>query len=175
MKWKITKTLVLLSIIITSISFIYDDILVFWMSKIFFWYNSFYVIIQFFLYSFLHWDLLHLLFNMVFLYYFGQWVEYFLWWKKYLLFFIFSTIFNWICLLAFSSWNTIWISGFWLALMAFYTAHLYDIKNPEYKWWFTAIWLNIFIWLSSGISFVWHLSGAIWGYLFYQLHKKLWK
>lgn len=128
---------------------------------------------QFCLYSFLHGGFFHLLFNSVFLYFFWNQLEYHIWKKWYILFFILTTIFNGIALLLFTQIGTItiWISGFALAILSFYTLLLYEVKNPEYKWGITAIIINILIWFSAQISFIWHLFWAIFGGFFYGVYK----
>ncbi len=136
--------------------------------------RSYMMIFQFILYSFLHWWIFHLLFNMMFLYYFWEIVQNILWTRKYFIFFVFSTIFNAIAILLFSNWNTVWISWFLLWLLSFFTIYLYHQKNDEYKWWITAIIINIVVWFTPGISLVWHLFWAISWILFFYFNKYLW-
>lgn len=64
---------------------------------------------------------------------------------KYILFFIFIAFFNGFLLLAFSTGNTIGISGFCMALLSYYTLELYFQNNIEYKGGFTAIIANLAI------------------------------
>lgn len=162
----------MISIIITFISFLNNDILLFWMNDYFLLSQDYFkIFLQFSFYSFLHWSIFHLLFNWIFLYYFWNQVEIILWFKKYLIFFVLTTIFNWISILLFADWNTIWISWFCMALLSFYTLKLFEIRNSEYKWWITAIIVNIFIWLTPWISLIWHLFWAIFGWLFYLWNK----
>lgn len=166
--------MIIISFIFTLISLKNPEILVFWM-------NSYFIIIwnylnlffQFLIYSFLHWWFLHLIFNSIIIYIFWNKVEDIIWWKNYVIFFILTTIFNWIFILLLSNWNTIWISWFAIALLSFYTLKLYEVKNSEYKWWITAIIINVLIWFSSQISFIWHLFWAIfWVIYFYILKLK---
>lgn len=174
MKLTISNSFIIISAIITFISFKNIELLSFWMNGYFFalW-DYMKLVLQFIFYSFLHWSIFHLLFNWVFLYYFWNQVEIILWFKKYLIFFVLATVFNWVSILIFTSWNTIWISGFCMALLSFYTLKLFEIKNPEFKWWITAIIINVAIWLTPWISLVWHLFWAIFGWIFYYFDKLL--
>lgn len=173
MKFKITNWLIIICIIFTIISFINNDLLLYWLNTNFLkpklYLQNF--IIQLFTYSFLHWWIMHLLFNSVFLYTFWNKVECLLWWKKYLIFFIFNTLFNAVAILIFSSWTTIWISWFCMSLLAYYTLHLKN-NNFEYKWWITAIIINIIMWFWTNISLIWHLFWAIFWVIFYFLFWK---
>lgn len=126
--------------------------------------------LQLFTSQFLHGWFLHFFMNGVFIFIFWNYAENILWEKKYSLFFIFSVIFIGIWLTLFSDWNTVGISGFAMAVMAFYTLHLKSIHNPDYKWWITALIINIGIWFSPWISLLWHLFWAIsWAIYFFIL------
>ena len=172
-KISITKILIAISFITTVLSYFMDSIMLFWMNNSFLlaW-NYLAYFVQMILYSFIHWWIMHLLMNMLFLYYFWWILELLIWRKKYLIFFIFITVFNWI-LLTFFQWNynTIWISGFCMAILSYYILELKSRNNPEYKWWITAIVLNIVVWFLPWISLFWHLFWAIWGFIFYFLNK----
>lgn len=174
MRLTLSNSLILISAIITIIAFWNENLYEFWMNKYFFYtWNYLFVLIQFFLYSFLHGWVFHLLFNSIFVYYFWNKLENYLWNFKYLLFFLIATIFNWICILYFTSWNTIWISWFAMALLSFLTLKLFELKNDEYKWWIMAIVLNIVIWFTPWISFVWHFSWVIIWVIFYFIDRFL--
>lgn len=168
MKLTLSNSFIIISTIFTLISFKNQEILVYWMNK-FFLLNENYIqiLIQFCFYSFIHWNIIHLLFNSLFLYIFWNKVEEIIWKKLFITFFILTTIFNGIFLLLLSSWNTIWISWFGMALLSFYTLKLYQIGNDEYKWWITAIIINILIWFSSSISLIWHLFWAIFWWIYF--------
>lgn len=168
-KQSFSNLLILTSFIFTLISFIFPDFLIFGMNKYFIqnW-NYLFFVIQFFTYSFLHWWILHLFSNSIFLYIFWNPVEQIIWKDKFILFFVLTTIFNWILLLIFSSWNTIWISWFAMAVLTYYTLILKSRWNPEYKWWIVAIVINLVIWLDASISFLWHLAWAIFWFIFYS-------
>lgn len=129
--------------------------------------------IQFCMYSFLHWGILHLLFNSIFLYFFWNQLESKIWKKWFLFFFLWTTLFNGIALLIFTQVGTvtIWISGFALAILSFYTLLLYERKDAEYKWWITALIINILIGLSAQVSFIGHLFGAIFWGIFYVIYR----
>jgi len=168
----ITKTfsnfLIIISVIVTILYFNYNELIIYWMSDTFLakWLYQ-YLIAQFLLYSFIHWSFFHLLFNSVFIYYFWNIIEYRIGIKRYILFFLITTILIWLALLRFSSWVTIWISWFWLSLLTYYTLMLYYDNNSEYKWWITAIIINVMIWLSVWISFIWHLFWVIIWFIYF--------
>lgn len=168
----LSNTLIIISAIFTIATIQTPFLYNFWMnlSWIILW-DYLKVFFQFLLYSFLHWWILHLLSNSIFIYIFWNQVEYILWFKKYLIFFILATIFNWVSILLLSAWNTVWISWFCMALLAFYTISLYKNWNPDYKWWITALIINVLIWFVPGISLVWHLFWAIFWIIFYFIDK----
>lgn len=175
MWFTISNALIVISTIFTIFAFQNNEFIsMFGMSHLFLlqW-DYLKLLIQFCLYSFFHWGFFHLLFNSMFLYFFWNQLEYHIWKKWYLFFFIFTTIFNGIALLVFTQiWTvTVWISWFALAILSFYTFLLYEAKNPEYKWWITALVINILIGFSAQISFVWHLFGAIFWGIFYLIYK----
>lgn len=126
--------------------------------------------IQFFTGSFIHGDYFHLLFNSLFIFIFGNYVAKIIWEKILTLFFISSVIFIWICLLFTSSWITVWMSWFALALLSFYWCELFKNKNIEYKWAVLAIFLNIAIGFTPGISLMWHLYWALSGLVFFWFY-----
>ena len=171
-RFTISNLLIIISMIITFISFNYLDIIEFWMNT--YYINSWdyiHYILQYFLYNFIHWNYMHLFSNILFIYLFWNLVENIVTRNKYIIFFIFITIFNWIWLSVFSDWNTIWISWFALAILVYYTLELKSLKNPEYKWWITAIIISIWVWFVPWISLLWHLFWAIWWAIFYYLNK----
>ena len=130
---------------------------------------------QVFLFQFLHGGFFHLMFNALFIHIFGNSVEYILGRSAYIAFFIFNALFIAWGLLVFSQGITIGISGFAMAVLAFFTLTLRERKNPEYKWWITALIINIIIGLHPQISLVGHLAWAIsWiiFFLFHKIHKK---
>lgn len=172
-KLSFSNLLIIISAIFTAISFVYPNILILWMNSYFLntW-NYAVFLVQMRTYSFLHGWLLHLFSNSIFLYIFWNPVEMIIWKKKFILFFITATIFNAFALSIFSSWNTIGISWFALAVLTYYTLILKSRNNPEYKWWILAIVINILIWLDSWVSFVWHRAWAIFWIIFFYFRKK---
>ncbi len=169
----ISNILILISIIFTILVYSYPNLYILWINN--FFYNKWdYLIyfIQFFTWSFIHWWFLHIFMNSVFIYYFWNQLENYIWKKIFFLFYITATIFIWFSITKFSNWNTIWISWFAMAVLAYYTSLLYKLKNPEYKWWITAIILMIWIWLSPWISLIWHFSWAIFWILFFLITNK---
>lgn len=172
----ISNTLILLSAFATLLTYIMPSILNFWMNN-YFISNGNYVFfgVQIILYQFLHWWFIHLISNSIFLYIFGNQLEHTIWKKRFTIFFILNTFFVALSLLIFSSGNTIWISGFAMAVLAYIFLLLRKNKHPDYKsaWLFLAI--NIFIWIDSNISFVWHLSWAIFGIIFYYILSLIYK
>lgn len=169
-----SNILIILSFIITGISFFMSNILNYGMN-LFFIEQWLYitVIIQFFLYQFLHGGILHLLFNSFFLYLFGNQVESLIWQNRFILFFILNTLFVSIAILIFSNGNTIGISGFDMAILAYTFLELRSRNNPEYKSTGVFLVINILIGLGGNISLEGHLSGAIFGMIFYYLLNKL--
>ena len=171
-KLTISNILILLSAIFTLLVYLYPNLIVFWINKYFLlkWEYIIYFI-QLFSWTFIHSWFLHLLTNSVFIYLFWNWLEYYIWKKKFLIFFLSSTIFLWLIISNLSNQNTVWISWFAMALLSYYTILLYSLKNPEYKWWITAIVINIWIWLVPWISLLWHLFGAIYWIIFFIITK----
>ena len=137
--------------------------------------NIFHYFLQFFSWTFIHSGIMHLLMNSFFIYYFWNIIEIIIWKKKYISFFMFSIIFIWILLTNFTNDITIWISWFAMSLLAYYTLELKSLKNPDYKWWITAIIINIWIWFVPWISLYGHLFWVIAWVLFYFLTNDFFK
>lgn len=170
-----TFLLIALSLVATLIGLINPDIYTFWLNQQFLsqWmYHIFFL--QFFTSQFIHGGIFHFLFNSIFLYYFGTQVENILQENKYILFFMFSFIFIgiWITFLGNPYVNTFGMSGFVLAILTYYTLYLRQQWNPEYKWWITAIVINILLWLTPGISFLGVISGIVYFYIVSIFQKK---
>ncbi|MFA6090676.1 MAG: rhomboid family intramembrane serine protease [Candidatus Gracilibacteria bacterium] len=165
-----SNILIILSCIITGISFFSNNILSYGMNSYFI--NdgfSIVLIIQFLLYQFLHGGILHLLFNSFFLYLFGNQVESLIGRNRFMIFFILNTFFVGIALLFLSNGNTIGISGFAMAILSYIFLELRSRNNPEYKSAGVFLIINILMGLGGNISLVGHLSGAIFGIVFYYL------
>jgi len=128
--------------------------------------------LQFLLYSFLHWGMLHILSNVIFFLFIGKIIE-ITHGKSYTwLLWIWTTLFVGTVLMFLSTHSTIWWSGFAMALLTIYTLDFYKRGNPEYKWWLLLIMLNIGIGLYGNVSLLWHLAGAIAGFLYGIVIKK---
>ncbi len=168
-----SNLLILISLIFTILALLYPAIYVFGINNEFLkqWLYHIYII-QFFTWTFLHGGIFHFLANSVFIYVFWNMVEWFLWKKKMIIFFIFVVFFNWLLLSYFSSWNTVWISWFCIALIAYYTLELKNKNNPEYKWWITALIISVWIWFIPWISLLGHLFWWIAGIIFYYINKE---
>lgn len=174
LKYSFSSILIVLSIIITTIAMIENKLYTLGINSFFLDAWKYYIfILQIFIGTFLHWGVIHLLMNSIFIHIFWNIVEIIMWRNKYIIFFLFSIIFNAIAIILFTEGNTVWISGFAMALITYYTFELKSKNNPEYKWWFIAIILNLGIWFSPGISLIWHLFWAIWWGLFYLYNKKI--
>jgi membrane associated rhomboid family serine protease len=172
MKNTISNYLIIISAIFTILAYIFPQIWILWMNKIFLNSWKYYIyLIQFFTSIFIHAWFIHFLSNSIFLYFFWNLVEIIVWKKRYFLFFIFSIIFIWLWLTYFSNWNTVWISWFCMALISYYTLELKSKKHPDRRGWIVAIIINIWIWLAPWISLVWHLFWAISRVLFYYFNK----
>jgi membrane associated rhomboid family serine protease len=172
-KISITYLLIWISFLSTLSLTFFPDLIIFWLNRSFLnqWEYWIYTL-QLFLSVFLHWGLMHFFMNSIFLYFFWYPLELLIWKKKFVLFFLFITLFNWILLTFFDGEvNTIWISGFCMAILSYYVLELKSRNNNEYKWWITAIILNIIIWFFPWISLYWHLFWVIWWVIFYFLNK----
>ena len=171
-----SNTLIVISILVTLFVTIFPNLYIFGMNNNFLNQGIYHIyVIQFFTGSFLHGWLLHLFMNSMFLYFFWNLVEVIIWKKKFIYFFLFVTIFNWVMLSIYAVWNTVWISWFCMALIMYYTLELKSKNNPEYKWWITAIILNVWIWIMPWISLLWHLFWTIAGLIFYFINKQYFK
>lgn len=169
----VSNILIIISSIFTFTALFNPDIYIFWMNDFYLNQGKYHLFfMQFFTSNFLHGSILHLLMNAIFLYYFWNIVEVLLGRKKYILFFLSSVFFIGISILLFGTWNTIWISGFCMALLTYYTFELKRKNNPEYKGGITAIIINVWIGLSPGISLVGHLFWAIYWFIFCKLIQK---
>lgn len=169
-----SNILIFLSFAVTGASFLMGDILAYGMNS-FFLVQGLYiqVIVQFLLYQFLHGGILHLLSNSFFLYLFGNQVEALIGKNRFIVFFLLNTLFVGISLLLFARGNTIGISGFAMAVLAYVFLELRSRNNPEYRSAGIFLLINIAIGFTGNISLVGHLSGAIFGMVFYYLRNKV--
>lgn len=170
--------LIFISLIFTLWAYIKPDLYMFWLNHSFIdnW-NYLVYSIQLFTSVFLHGDLIHFLFNSIFIYIFWTSLELLIWKKKFIIFFIFIVLFNGILLTYFtnSSVNIIWMSWFCLAILSYYVLELKSRNNNEYKWWITAIIINLLFWFMPWISLLWHLFWVIWGVIYYYYNKDFFK
>jgi hypothetical protein len=65
------------------------------------------------------------------------------------------------------------MSGFAMAIIAYYTLQLKSINHPDYKWGITALTINVFIWFVPGISLIWHLFWAIAWWIYFWIIRLL--
>ncbi len=168
----VSNTLIIISFIATILATFMPSLYIFGISNEFLLQWAYHIyFLQFFTGTFLHIWFLHLLSNSIFVFYFWNIVEWLMWKTKYIIFFVFTTIFIWALVTLLTDVNTVWISWFCMALLSYYTLELRSRNNPEYKWWITAIVINVWVWFMPGISLYWHLFWAIAGVIFYLLTK----
>lgn len=172
MKLSISNTIILICIIFTFLAELNPFLYLFWMANYLDW-DYIKLFFQFLFYSFIHLWFWHLFWNSFFMFFFWNFIENLMWQKKYILFFISSFIFNWIILFLFSGWLVFWISWFCMALLSYATLIFFEHKHPDYKWWITALIIFILVWINTEVSFIWHLSWAIFGSVFYLWDKVL--
>ena len=128
--------------------------------------------VQVLLFQFLHGSFLHLFMNSYFLYSAGPTLEARMSRDRYTWFFITSTIFVASALLIFQPYaNTIGISGFCMALLAYLWMDLYTTRHPIASQILVMLVINIGIGLVPGISLIGHLFGAIWGLIWWALFR----
>ena len=169
----VSNIFLLISATVTVVSFIYPQVLLFGINDIFLsrWLYHIYIL-QFFTWVFLHGSIMHLATNSLFIYIFWNQVEQILGTKKYIIFFVLTVVFIWIMLTLFSTGNTIGISGFAMAVLAYYTLLLREKKVEDYKWGITAMVINIWIWFLPGISLVWHLFWVIFWVVYFYITRE---
>ena len=128
-------------------------------------------LMQIFTSQFLHGWIIHLIMNAIFILVFWSVIENMLGEKKYIFFFVFTSIFIWIALILLSSpyTNTVWISGFVMAIVAYHTLDLKSKNHPDYKGWITVLIINILFWFAWGVSLLGHLFGAISWVIYYYI------
>lgn len=172
----VSNQLIFISAIFTIVAYFFPNIYSLWINTYFLdqWLIHIYFF-QLFIWTFLHWWILHFLFNSIFIYIFWNIVEQIIWYRKFIIFFIFSVLFIWVLLNFVNTWNTVWISGFCMAIISYYSLELKSRNNPDYKWWLTAIVINVWIWLMPWISLFWHLFWVIAWVIFYLINKNFFK
>lgn len=129
--------------------------------------NIFRFIEEMLLYSFLHAGIIHVLSNIVFFLFIGRIIEHTHGKKWTWHLWIWTTLFVGVFLAIFSVSRTIGWSGFAMALLAVYA---YDLRkqqrSSDYKWALLLIFINLIIWGSASVSFLWHFAGLIAGVTF---------
>jgi rhomboid protease GluP len=122
------------------------------------------------LFQFIHGDILHLVMNSYFLYSAGPTLERLLWESNFVIFFLTTTIISVFALYVFAPRsNTIGISGFCMAILAYLWIVLYMIGDPWASQIGTLLIINIAFWFAPGISFVGHAAGALSGVAFWYI------
>lgn len=130
--------------------------------------------VQVVLFQFLHGGVFHLFMNSYFLYSAGPIIESRMSRERFITFFITATIFIATALYFFSPHaNTIGISGFCMALLAYLWIDLRTFHHPMSGQVGFMLLINILIGLDGSISFVWHAAGAVWGVIWWRMRKKL--
>lgn len=169
-----SNLLILLSLIATILSLVAPNILSYGMNGISIMTGDWIGLgLQFVLYQFLHGGIFHLVANGLFLYIFGNQVELLIGRTKYIVFFAINTVFVGASLLLLSSGNTIGISGFAMAVLAYVFMELKSRNDPEWRGAGLFLFINIAIGLTGNISLVGHLAGAVCGVGFYLANKGL--
>ena len=175
--FSISNIFIWLSILATLATYLDIRLFAFWMNRDFLdiWAYHIYAL-QFFSSQFIHGWLMHLAFNSMFIYYFGNILEWLIGRKKFIIFFVFTSICNWLAITYLSPYNTVWISGFAMALLTYYGLEMRSrAEFQESKWALTAIIINIAIWFAPGISLVGHASWAIAWLIYYYLNKNFFR
>ena len=176
-KLTFSNLLILLSVIFTIIWYYNQWFISEWsINNFYLEENISHYILQFFTGTFIHGWFMHFFMNSIFIYYFWNILEIIMWRNKFIIFFLTSVLFSWI-LLSYLNWNsyTIWISWFVLAIITYYTLELKKQNNSEYKWWITAILINIWIGFYPWISLYWHLFWVIFWIIFFYLNNDFFK
>ena len=172
-KLTVSNILIAISAVFTLFAFANSNLYIFWMNDGFFQAGKYNIwIAQMFSSQFLHGSIMHIVANSFFILYFWNVLEKRIGAQRMLVFFITCSMFLGILITFLSGANTVWISGFALAVLTYYTLLLRQQWNPEYMWWVTAIVLNILIGLSPGISFLWHFWGMVYGFIFWSIGRK---
>lgn len=173
-RYYISHALILISVIIATLWFIFP-----WLTA-FFWLHAIPLIPetipfafgQLLLYQFLHGDILHIFMNSYFLYQAGPEVESRMTRKEFLYFFLGNSVFVAVALWFLSTWYTIGISGFCMALLSYLWMDLSTQRHPMANQILIMLVINILLGLTGNISFVGHFFGAVFGALWWYLRKQ---
>jgi len=170
---KIYSILLYSCVSLTLASFFVPEFLDYGMNILFLNWGEYHLfVLQLLLYSFLHGGITHLLMNGVMLWFFGKDLERKIGSTWFLLFFVFTTIINACALLYWNPYvTTIGISWFTLALLGFYTAFFYRVRDPSRKWGAMILLLNTAIGFTiPQISMVGHAVGGVCGICFFFIY-----
>lgn len=172
----VTNIFLLISFFFSLITLVYPELYIFWINDAYLMeHNYLYVALQFLFYGFIHNSLLWIVVNFLFVYYFWNEVETMLGDKKFLLFYVVWTIIIWLSLLLWGTGNTVWMNGISTGFIAYYTYELYKRGNPSYRSGLTALAVNIVLWVVPWISMLAIITGGIYGWIVFQINKKLLK
>ena len=127
---------------------------------------------QILLYQFLHGDILHIFLNAYFLYQAGPEVESRMTKKEFKLFFLANTLFIALALWFLSRGNTIGISGFCMALLAYLYMDMRSVRHPMASQILIMLIINVLIGLTGNISFVGHAGWALFGMVWWIYRRR---
>lgn len=113
--------------------------------------------------TFLHWDFFHFLWNSIIMIWFSAKVEKMIWEANFLNWFFIYSLIQWF-ILAYFWVFWIWVSGFAIAILVYYTILLYKIKNEEYKAGILFLIIMVFFQLWW---FIWHITGLFFWIIWY--------
>lgn len=109
--------------------------------------------------------------NGFFLLYFGGGIERSIGTARYVTLFVFTTALVTLGILFFSEAPTIGISGFVMAILAYWALRMKERNDPEYKSAFFFIFLNVAFGIVGNVSLVGHAAGALAGAAFRTLER----
>ena len=168
----LSHLLILVSIVVSMIGFLFPQFVSLYGMNGYYYANGDYIslIVQVILFQFLHGWVVHLLANSYFLYVAWPDVEARMSRDRYTWFFVSTTLFVAIALLIFAPYSlTIGISGWCMAILSYLWIDLYTTRHPMAPQILAMLAINIGIGLIPGISLIWHLSGAIWGLIWWGI------
>lgn len=168
----VVRYIIFLCLIFSLLVFIFPDLIKFWVNRYFYVQQLYHIwILQFFSSQFIHGSVMHILFNCIGIYYFWSIVEKIIWSRCMLVFFISCSICLGLFITFMSSANTVWLSGFVMAVLAFYAKELHKQKNSEFWGVFVFLLINIALGFMPWISFIGHFLWAVYGFLFWSLRE----
>ncbi|MBC7498151.1 rhomboid family intramembrane serine protease [Candidatus Gracilibacteria bacterium] len=168
----LSHLLILISVVISMIGFAFPQFVSLYGMNGYYYMTGNYVslIVQICLFQFLHGGIIHLLANSYFLYTAGPELEARMSRDRYTWFFISTTIVvAGALIISVPQSLTIGISGFCMAILSYLWIDLYTTRHPMAPQILAMLAINIGIGLVPGISLVGHLSGAIWGLVWWGI------